>query len=103
MWSTVAPDGGERRLQILERLRRLRAKIAGSAGELAVNIEAELAGDIDDAAGAGHLDHMGVSGRRGHRGRIEETDVVDQARPPGLRSMAANGPSPFREHSNGPG
>jgi hypothetical protein len=78
IWSIVAPTAVSAGLQIRKRLCRLRAKISGIADELAVTIEAELAGDVDDATGAGDLDHVAVAGRLGDGGRIEEADVVDQ-------------------------
>ena len=51
-------DGGQRGSQVLERLHRLQAKIAA---ELAVAIEPELAGDIDEPRRRGGLDHVGCS------------------------------------------
>src|SRR4029079_14616370 len=46
-------DGSKRILQVFERLGGLGAKIAGWAGELALEGEPELSGDVDDAAWAG--------------------------------------------------
>ena len=51
-------DRGQRRLEVLERLHRLGPEVAG---DVAVGLQAELARDIDDPAGAGDLDHMGVA------------------------------------------
>ena len=56
-------DRGQRRLEILEHLRRLRREIARLADALAGRVVAELAGDIDGAARTGHLDHMACSRR----------------------------------------
>ena len=58
-------DFGQRVFEILECLDRLGAKIAGLADDLAADIEAELPGEIDDAARSGRLDHMGVAWRLG--------------------------------------
>ena len=68
-------DRLQRDLEILEALRRLRREIAGLAGALAGRVVAELAGDIDGAARAGHLDHVGVAGGLRHALRIGELQV----------------------------
>jgi len=57
----VAVDRGQRVFQVLEALRRLGAEIARGTGEFAVHRHAELAGNVDGAARARALDHMGVA------------------------------------------
>jgi hypothetical protein len=58
---------------ILECLHRLKAKIAA---ELALSIDAELAGDIDEPGRRGGLDHMGVARRPGQGFWIDETSLA---------------------------
>src|SRR6266702_6374290 len=65
-------DSGERVLEVDEGLLRLGAKIAGCADDLAIEIEAELAGNEDDPPRPGRLDHVGVSGGLGDRIGVEE-------------------------------
>ena len=73
MSAKLGPDRGERGLQVLEHLLGLRPKVAGR--ELAVAIGAELAGDVDGAAGADDLDHLRI-GRRPHQAfGIDEAEL----------------------------
>ena len=65
-------DRGERVLEVDEGLLRLGAKITGRADDLAVEVEAELAGNEDDPPRPGRLDHMGVSDGLGDRVRVEK-------------------------------
>src|SRR5260221_10994142 len=69
----VCADRGKRLFQILERLYRLPPDVAA---ELALAVDAELTGDVDDAPQRGDLDHMGVAGRLSQRLRINESDLT---------------------------
>src|SRR5262249_2462644 len=66
-------DRGQRMLEVLEGLHRLQPEIAG---DLALAVDAELAGDVDDAGGGGRLDHVGVAGRLRQRFGIDETGLA---------------------------
>ena len=66
-------DRRQRGFQVFERLHRLQAKVAA---QFAVAVEAELAGDIDEAGGGRGLDHVGVAGRLGQCLWINEADLV---------------------------
>jgi len=63
-----AADRGQRGFEILERLHRLAAEVGR---HLAGRIGAQLPCDIDDAARAGCLDHVGVAARRVDVGWID--------------------------------
>ena len=65
-------DAVECGLEIFEHLRRLGAKIP-RFGHLAGHVVAELTGDVDDAAGTGDLDHMGIAAWLGDGRRVEKT------------------------------
>src|SRR5262245_13825645 len=65
-------DCRERILEVDEDLLRLGAEIARRADDLAVDVEAKLARNVDDPPGARGLDHMGVSGWLPDRWRIEK-------------------------------
>ncbi len=65
-------DRCERVLEVDEGLLRLGAEIAGRADDLVVEVEAELAGNVNDPPRPRRLDHMGVSGGLGDRVRVEE-------------------------------
>src|SRR5438034_75472 len=69
----VRADRGQRVLQVLERLHRLSPNVAA---ELALAIDAELTGDIDDTRWRGDLDHVGVAGWPSQRLRIDESDLA---------------------------
>jgi hypothetical protein len=69
----VCADRGERVFEILERLHRLPPDVAA---ELALAVDAELTGDVDDASRRGDLDHMGIAGRLSQRLRIDESDLA---------------------------
>ena len=69
----VGADRGERVLEVDEGLLRLGAEVAGRTDDLVVEVEAELAGDEDDAA-RHRLDHMGVAD--GLRDRIGVEKLV---------------------------
>src|SRR5262249_1138251 len=56
-------DRGECILQVDEDLLRLGVEIARRADNLVVDVEAQLARNVDDPPGARGLHHMGVSGR----------------------------------------
>src|SRR6185312_13910144 len=58
--------------EVLEGAFALRAEIAGPAHQPVLEIEAELAGDVDGAAGARGLDHVGIARRRRHRLWVEK-------------------------------
>src|SRR6185312_1136642 len=71
----VGEGGADRRqrvAEVLEGALALSAEISRSADELVVEVEAELAGNVDGAAGACRLDHISVAWRRRHRLRIEK-------------------------------
>ena len=69
----LGPDRGQRVLQVLECLHRLQAEIAA---ELAVTVDPELPGDVDEPRRRRGLDHMGVAGRLLQRLGIDETDIA---------------------------
>src|SRR5262245_44873164 len=69
----VRTDRGERVFQVLERLHRLQPNIAA---ELALAVDAELTGDIDDARRRSDLDHVGVAWRPSQRLRIDESNLA---------------------------
>ena len=69
----AAADRGERVFQVFEGLHRLQAKIGG---DLAVTVDSELAGNVDQPGRRGRLDHMGVAGRLGQRLGIDETGLA---------------------------
>ena len=67
------PNGSERRLQVLERLDRLRMEIAALSNHFASHVGTELARDIDDASGPDSLHHMRIARRFRHCIRVEKT------------------------------
>ena len=68
-------DSGEPVFQVLERLCRLGPELPGASSELAGRIDSGLARDVDSAAGAGHLDYVGVARRPLYGRRIDEAKV----------------------------
>ena len=70
----VGLDGRERCPEVAEYLHRLGMEIARRAHHVAIAVGAELAGDVDGAAGASHLDHLGVARRFDQRLGIDEAD-----------------------------
>src|SRR5262245_951656 len=80
---------GERGFQILERLHRLPPKVAD---DLAVAVDPELAGDIDDPPRRGDFDHMGIAGRPAQRLRIDETGLAHGSPPSAFSIMRPPAP-----------
>src|SRR5262249_2769273 len=66
-------DRRKRVFQILVCLHRLLPDVAA---ELALAVEAELSGNIDNPCRGGDLDHVGVAGRVCQRLRIDESDLA---------------------------
>jgi hypothetical protein len=68
----ICADRGERGFQVLERLHCLLPEVADN---LAVAVDPQLSGDVDDARRRGDLDHMGVAGRLSQCLRIDESGL----------------------------
>ena len=85
----AAAGRGEDALDVLERLLGLGAEVARRADQLVVDVEALLPGDVEDAAGRGRLDRLGVGAvlRAGRR-----VEIAEVPRAVGLRARLAPRP-----------
>jgi hypothetical protein len=70
--SNVPPTAASAAFEILERLHGLAAEVAR---HLAGRIDAQLPGNVDDAAGPGRFHHMSIAARWVNVRRIDEARV----------------------------
>ncbi len=89
----VQPTQARAGLEIAEDLIRLRLEVP-LADELALRIESDLAGDVDEPAAA-HLRDMRIAGRCGELGRIDEIDHGARSLPFFVHGLCRAIASPF--------